>query len=76
MSDRTPNHRCKTCGEEYYACNDCDKLNSWRAVACCIDHYVAYCERVEKARAAELDPKNKIPEQIESQSEEIEDIDE
>lgn len=24
------NHECVICGNEYYACNKCDKINSWR----------------------------------------------
>lgn len=39
-----PNHQCKVCGKKYWACNDCDSKNfiSWRAVACCPEHYQAY----------------------------------
>lgn len=41
---RQPNHKCKACGVMYYACNDCDtkKFISWRAAACCPEHYQVY----------------------------------
>lgn len=42
--DRTPNHICKACGVAYWACNDCDskKMITWRAIACCPEHFQAY----------------------------------
>ena len=27
-----PNHQCQICGREYYACNKCEKLNSYKLV--------------------------------------------
>lgn len=27
------NHECVICGNGYYACNKCDKINSWRRYA-------------------------------------------
>lgn len=38
----TPNHVCKACGVAYYACEKCDKMRSWRAVADTIEHYQVY----------------------------------
>ena len=42
--DKKPNHICKACGAAYWACNDCDskKMITWRAVACCPEHFQAY----------------------------------
>lgn len=42
--NREPNHTCKACGVRYWACNDCDakEFKSWRAIACCPEHYQAY----------------------------------
>lgn len=36
------NHWCKVCGTGYYACNDCNKTENWKAAACCPDHYQIY----------------------------------
>lgn len=41
VSDK-PNHWCKICGVGYYACNDCDKTQNWRAYACSVEHYQIY----------------------------------
>ena len=41
MSEK-PNHWCKICGVGYYACNDCDKQQNWRAYACSVEHYQLY----------------------------------
>lgn len=68
-----PNHICKTCGVPYYACNDCDKKNSWRAVGCCFEHAEAYWRLVEADRAKKVE--QNIPEQSESQPEKDEGID-
>ena len=39
-----PNHKCRACGLEYYACDSCDKKISktWRTACCTEDHYKAY----------------------------------
>lgn len=31
---QTPNHECQICGNKYYACNSCEKANSWKIVSC------------------------------------------
>lgn len=55
-----PNHICKysgcTLGEDgsrkhYYACDYCDRTNSWRSVACCMEHYDLYVKEVLDARS-------------------------
>lgn len=47
--NKKPNHRCRICGTEYYACNDCaSRLKAqyggepWRAVADIPSHYQIY----------------------------------
>lgn len=47
--NKKPNHRCRICGTEYYACNDCASRlkaqyggESWRAVADIPSHYQIY----------------------------------
>lgn len=57
-----PNHICKysgcTLGENgtakhYYACDYCDRVNSWRSVACCKEHYELYIKEILDARSAD-----------------------
>lgn len=35
------NHTCRNsnCQKAYYACGDCDKVNSWRASYCSVECY-------------------------------------
>lgn len=66
---KKPNHICRysgcTLGEDggqkhYYACNFCDKTQSYLAVACCREHYDLYIKEILAAREAEkidLEPK-------------------
>lgn len=44
MDNKKWNHICKVCGTKYWACNDCSSkvFQSWRAVACCAEHYQVY----------------------------------
>jgi hypothetical protein len=50
MSEQKPNHECKICSKRYYACISCDKINHWKSVACCPEHYVQYVELVTDER--------------------------
>ena len=50
MSERTPNHVCKACGKAYYACPDCDRVNSWKSMACSPSCYQKYMQMVLEAR--------------------------
>lgn len=61
--NKQPNHICKysKCQKEYYACPDCDKTSSWRAVACSPEHYQEYIKEVLEVR----NKKNGIKEPIE-----------
>lgn len=55
------NHICKYSGcnlgldgkpKEFYACDYCDRISSWRSIACCREHYDLYIKE-------ELDKKSK-----------------
>ena len=52
MSEQKPNHICKNpeCRKHYYACDRCDKIQSWRSVACSIECYKKYTDLVIEAR--------------------------
>lgn len=73
------NHICKyskcDLGEngepkKYYACDYCDRINSWRSVACCRKHYDLYIRE-------KLDAKSKqgildlLPNRIDKTKEEV-----
>jgi hypothetical protein len=47
---REPNHTCKHCGKRYWACNDCDKIHSWKAACCSFECYQKYVEDVLESR--------------------------
>lgn len=66
-SEKKPNHICKyskcdlgtdengnKCRKQYWACDKCDKLYSWRAVACCPEHFAAYQEEVLASRTKNM----------------------
>lgn len=55
--NKKPNHRCRICGVEYYACNDCASqiranygAEPWRAIAESPVHYQIYITLVLFAR--------------------------
>lgn len=59
MSERKPNHICKNVNckngvdgkpKTYWACNDCDKLHSYREVACCPECFQEYMVQVQISR--------------------------
>lgn len=59
MINQKPNHLCKNmnCKKgidgkpmEYWACNDCSKINSYREVACCPECFKEYITQVLDAR--------------------------
>lgn len=52
MSEQKSNHICKNpeCRKHYYACDRCDKLHSWRSVACSVECYKKYMDLVIEAR--------------------------
>lgn len=61
--DKTPNHICKNprCSKgsdggpmHYWACNNCDKRNSWRAAACSEECYGEYLDAIAVARGSKV----------------------
>lgn len=77
-----PNHVCKysgcTLGEDggrkhYYACDYCDRTESWRSMACCIEHYELYIREVLEARAANK-AVNTMPERTDKTESEVKEI--
>lgn len=58
-----PNHVCKNCGKAYYACEGCDKIASWRSVACSQECFLAYSDAIEASRnEVVVKPVDVIPE--------------
>ncbi len=53
---KEPNHKCKNCGAEYYACRNYDSVGAgyWKAAACSIECFDAYTKAVLKAREGNL----------------------
>ena len=73
------NHICKyskcTLGEDggkkaYYACDYCDRVNAWKSLACCKEHYDLYIQEVLDARSKS----NKLPERLDKTEEEVKEI--
>ena len=80
MPKAKTNHVCKysgcTLGEngnrkEYYACDYCDRVNSWRSMACCKEHYDLYIKEILEARSKDIKP---IPERTDKSKDEIDDM--
>lgn len=74
-----PNHICKyskcTLGENgsaktFYACDYCDRINSWKTIGCCKDHYDLYIQEVLDARA-EQNKANLLPQRTDKTKEEV-----
>ena len=53
MSEIKANHVCKNpeCKKLYYACNFCDKTQSWKSVACSFSCYQKYMDLVIEERS-------------------------
>lgn len=80
MPKAKTNHVCKysgcTLGEngsrkEYYACDYCDRVNSWRSMACCKEHYDLYIKEILEARSKDTKP---VPERTDKSKDEIDDM--
>ncbi len=41
------NATCKVCGKQYHYCKDCEKLGSWRAVACSPECWIKWVEMID-----------------------------
>lgn len=74
------NHVCKysgcTLGEDggakhYYACDYCDRVNAWRSVACCKEHYDLYIKEILDARSADKKAKPNRTDMTEEQVNEM-----
>ena len=61
MAQIKPNHVCKNpeCKKNYYACNFCDRTQSWRSVACSFSCYQKYMDLViaERSKGKTVDVK-------------------
>ena len=77
-----PNHICKYSGctvgddggrKHYYACDYCDRTETWRSMACCIEHYELYIKEVLEARAANK-AVNTLPERTDKTESEVKEI--
>lgn len=79
---KKPNHICRysgcTLGEDggrkhYYACNYCDASESYKALACCREHYDLYIKEVLAARESEK-PLDLEPERTDMTKEEVKEM--
>ena len=77
-----PNHICKYSGctlgddggrKHYYACDYCDRTETWRSMACCIEHYELYIKEVLEARAANK-VVNTLPERTDKTESEVKEL--
>lgn len=73
------NHVCKyskcNLGEngqpkKYYACDYCDRTNSWRSIACCFEHYNLYIDE-ELEKKSKINKINLLPNRTDMTSDEI-----
>jgi len=44
------NTKCRVCGKEYFCCSDSKNIGSWRTMACSLDCFKEYMNRIEKSR--------------------------
>lgn len=65
-NQKTLNHECRNCGKKYYACNDCERINSWKTICCSVECYDAYTEKVIRSRMKKA-PKVTKAEPVESE---------
>lgn len=77
-----PNHICKysKCNlgddggkKKYYACDYCDRINSWHSAACCKEHYDLYVKEVLNARGKNLEI-NPLPQRLDKTPEEVKEL--
>lgn len=80
MPKMKTNHVCKYSGcslgedggaKHYYACDFCDRVNAWRSIACCKEHYDLYIKEVLDARSADKKAKPMRTDMTEKQVEEM-----
>lgn len=58
MMAKKPNAICKICGKPYYYCRDCERLGSWRVVACSPECWQEWFARVSRECSQECADKN------------------
>lgn len=75
MTEFKTNHICKNpkCRKKYYACDFCDKIHSWRSVACSTECYQEYVNLVIAERSKDKIVDNK-PERIDMTNQEIDNL--
>lgn len=62
MKDRKPNHKCAVCGAEYWSCDYCSRIHSWRSLCDTRECYEKLLQSREPAKEQRLD---KTPEEME-----------
>ncbi len=73
---KKPNHVCRNCGKEYFACKYCDRTANWKSIVCneCgFEGYLSYAEKVESERFANRNFKI-IPERTDMTEKEVVDL--
>jgi hypothetical protein len=59
--------------KQYYACDYCDRINSWKSIACCKEHFDLYIEE-ELERKSMLNKINMLPKRIDMSDDEIKEL--
>ena len=59
--------------KQYYACDYCDRINSWTSIACCKEHFDLYIEE-ELERKSMLNKINMLPKRIDMSEDEIKEL--
>ena len=59
--------------KQYYACAYCDRINSWKSIACCKEHFDLYIEE-ELERKSMLNKINMLPKRIDMSEDEIKEL--
>lgn len=81
-----PNHICKysecrlgidengnPAPKQYYACDYCDRIENWKSMACCFEHYQLYIEEVIRERA-KGNPVAPLPSRTDKSEEEVKEL--
>ena len=68
------NHECRNCHKQYFACNDCEKIHSWKTICCSIECYDQYAEKVIRSRMRKMSELEKVEEPVVEEKVEQEEI--
>ena len=75
MAEIKANHICKNpkCKKSYYACDHCDRIKSWRSVACSPECYQKYVDLVitERSKGKIIEDKPKRTDMTEKEVDEL-----